>query len=599
MKVLLTGAFGNIGRSAVEELVKQGHAVRCFDLKTRANERAARRYRGQIEVVWGDLRRPEDVAAAVRDQEVVVHLAFIIPKLSATGVESEDRPDWAREINVGGTRNLLQAMKALPRPPRIIFTSSCHVYGRTQDQPPPRTVADPVQPVEHYTRHKIACERMVRDSGLEWAIFRLAATLPLAMKLDPGMFDVPLDNRMEFVHTRDVGLAIANGISSEEIWGKILLIGGGPRCQHTYREIAGQVLEALGVGTLPEEAYGSMPFCVDWLDTAESQRLLNYQRRDLGDYVQEMLALMGYRRHLIRLFRPLVRHWLLGESPYLKEARKARKARADWRGKVAIISGASGGIGAATAQKLAQEGLKVVLVARRKDRLEDLAVRIRKAGGEALVIAADLTEEQDRLRVVEEVRTVYGTADVLINSAGIGWYGFGADMPWTLALQMMRINISAVVHLTLLFLQDVKERNSGHIINVGSIAGSLPSQGVAVYSATKSFMDTFTTSLYRELRGSNVHVSVVKPGPVATEFYDVASSLSAGLRLPAEKYAVKPEAVANRIWTLLRKPVRIAYVPRLLGLVPWVELYLGWLMDLLGPLLLRRQLKPARGSVEV
>jgi len=321
MNVLLTGAFGNVGTSTLEELVKRGHTVRCFDLKTRANERTAQRFRSQIEVVWGDLRCPGDVAAAVRDQDVVVHLAFIIPKMSATGVESEARPDWAREINVGGTQNLLNAMKALPRPPRIIFTSSCHVYGRTHDQLPPRTVSDPLQPTEHYTHHKIECEHQVKASGLEWTIFRLAATLPLTMKLDPGMFDVPLDNRMEFVHTRDVGLAIANGVSSEDVWGKILLIGGGPRCRYYYRDIAKRILDAMGVGMLPEEAFGSTPFAVDWLDTTESQRLLNYQRRDLGDYIQEMVALLGYRRHLIRLFRPIVRYWLLKKSPYLRDSR--------------------------------------------------------------------------------------------------------------------------------------------------------------------------------------------------------------------------------------------------------------------------------------
>jgi UDP-glucose 4-epimerase len=321
MNVLLTGAFGNVGTSTLEELSKQGHTVRCFDLKTRPNEKAARKSKDQMEVMWGDLRCPEDVTTAVRDQEVVVHLAFIIPKLSATGVESEGHPDWAREINVEGTRNLLNAMKALPRPPKIIFASSYHVYGRTQDQPPPRTVSDPVQPVEHYSHHKIECEQMVKASGLEWAILRLAATLPLALRLDPGMFDVPLNNRMEFVHTRDVGLAMANAVSSEGVWGKTLLIGGGPRCQYYYRDITRRILDAMGVGMLPEEAFGSTPFCTDWVDTTESQRLLNYQQRDLGDYIQEMTALLGYRRHLIRLFRPIVRHWLLKKSPYLPHPR--------------------------------------------------------------------------------------------------------------------------------------------------------------------------------------------------------------------------------------------------------------------------------------
>jgi UDP-glucose 4-epimerase len=592
-KVLLTGAFGNVGMSGLEELLTQGHQVRCFDLETKANQKAARRFDGRIEVVWGDLRRPEDVAAAVRDQDVVVHLAFIIPKLSATGVESEARPDWAREINVGGTRNLLDAMEALPRPPKIIFTSSYHLYGRTQDQPPPRMVSDPIQPIEHYTHHKAACEQMVRSSGLEWVIFRLAAALPLSMKLDPGMFDVPLDNRMEFVHTRDVGLAIANAVGSEDVWGQVLLIGGGPCCQYTYREIAQRVLDGLGIGMLPEEAFGSTPFPTDWLDTAESQRLLDYQRRDLGDYVQDMAALLGYRRQVIRVFRPLARRWLLRRSPYFRDSR-SRRVKREWQGKVAVVTGASGGIGAATAKRLAREGLSVVLVARRADPLEDLAAQIRESGGEVLVLAADLTAERERLRVVEQVRSIYGAVDVLVNGAGVGWYGFGTDMPWSLAWQMLQTNIAAVVRLTLLFLADMKARGSGHIVNVGSIVGSLPSQGVALYGATKSFIDAFTTALHRELRGTGVNVSVVRPGAVATEFFRKASTQVSALRMPAERLAVKPKAVADRIWALLRRPVRVAHVPRLLGFVPWVELCFGWLIDRLGPRLLRRQSRLAR-----
>jgi nucleoside-diphosphate-sugar epimerase len=316
MKVLLTGAFGNVGRSTLEELIRQGHTVRCFDVKTRANEKAAHKFRGRAEVLWGDLRRPEDVAAAVRDQDVVIHLAFIIPKLSATGFECEDHPDWAWEINVGGTRNLIEAMEALPRPPRLLFASSYHIYGRTHDQPPPRTVSDPVEPIEHYAHHKVECEQMIRSSGLAWAIFRLAATLPIAMKLDAGMFDIPLYNRMEYVHTRDVGLAFANAVSSPEVWGKTLLIGGGPRCQYRYGEIAQQVLDGLGVGMLPEEAFTTTPFATDWIDTAESQRLLRYQRHTLDDYVQDMKTLLGYKRHLIHACRPLVRYVLLKQSPY-------------------------------------------------------------------------------------------------------------------------------------------------------------------------------------------------------------------------------------------------------------------------------------------
>jgi nucleoside-diphosphate-sugar epimerase len=305
-----------VGTSALDELRKTGHQVRCFDLKTQVNEKIARRYKDDIEVIWGDLRRAEDVAAAVQDQDIVIHLAFVIPKMSHTGVESESHPDWAREINVGGTRTLIEAIQAMPRPARLIFSSSVHVFGPPQESRPPRTASDPVHPTEHYSRHKIECEQMIRASGLEWSILRFAAALPISIRLDPGMFDVPLENRMEYVHTRDVGAALAHAVESEEIWGKLLLIGGGPRCQYRFREIVGMILTEMGVGMLPERAFGLKPFATDWMDTSESQQLLNYQRRDLRDYVKEMKQKLGFRLALIWMFRPLVRAWLLRKSPY-------------------------------------------------------------------------------------------------------------------------------------------------------------------------------------------------------------------------------------------------------------------------------------------
>jgi hypothetical protein len=172
---------------------------------------------------------------------------------------------------------------------------------------------------------------MIKLSGLQWSIFRLAATLPLAIQLDPGMFDVPLWNRMEFVHTRDVGVAIANGVTGAEIWGKTLLIGGGPRCQYTYREIVQGILEALGVGMLPGRAFASTPFPTDWVDSTESQALLRYQRRDLQDYIAEMVELAGFKRRLIQCFRPLIRCWLLMKSPHYRRATFAWPKRAPAR----------------------------------------------------------------------------------------------------------------------------------------------------------------------------------------------------------------------------------------------------------------------------
>ena len=186
----------------------------------------------------------------------------------------------------------------------------------------------------------------------------------------------------------------------------------------------------------------------------------------------------------------------------------------EWKDKLAIVTGASSGIGAATARRLAREGMQVILVARRLDRLEALAAEIRQAGGQAHAMVADLTQEAERTRVFKEVEERFGNIDVLVNNAGLGWYGYGDEMSWKTAWEMLQVNVEAVVQLSLSFLTPMRWRNAGHIINVGSISGSLPSQGIALYGATKSFLDNFTTALYRELAGTRVHVSVVRAGPV-------------------------------------------------------------------------------------
>ena len=266
-----------------------------------------------------------------------------------------------------------------------------------------------------------------------------------------------------------------------------------------------------------------------------------------------------------------------------------------WKDKIALITGASSGIGAATARELAGHGLKVVLVARRRERLEAVAAQINRAGGVAEVIPADLTLETDRQRVYDQVTQEHGGMDVLVNNAGLGWYGYFTDMTWQTAREILQVNISATVQFTLLFLQRMRERNTGHIINIGSISGGLPSQGIAIYGATKSFLDNFSTALYRELSGTRLRVSVVRAGPVQTEFCETAAVRQGGMNLPTEHSGVSAEVVAQHIWGLLRWPRRVIYVPAWLAVTPLVENYFGWLIDRLGPLLLNRQ-KKARAA---
>jgi len=255
--------------------------------------------------------------------------------------------------------------------------------------------------------------------------------------------------------------------------------------------------------------------------------------------------------------------------------------------RIALVTGASSGIGAATARTLADHGMHVILTARRMERLLGLKSEIEGNGGQVDVFPADLTREDERQLLFDKVHSLSGNIDLLVNNAGSGWYGYYSEMPWETAREMMALNVSACVHLTNLFLSGMRVCGQGHIINIGSIAGSFPNQGVAIYSATKSFLDAFTSVLYRELRGTRIHVSVVRAGPVITEFCESASLRKGGRHLPTEFMGVTAEKVARRIWDLFKRPRKVIYVPGYLRVTPWVELYFGWLVDRLGPLLLK------------
>src|ERR1051326_7446043 len=284
LKILLTGAFGNIGFSTLQELIKQGHTVQGFDLPTKLNKKRALQVEGKAEIVWGDIRNAEQVQALVRDQDVIVHLAAILPP------DVDEHLELAEAVNVGGTRSLLEAAKQQPQPPKFLFSSSLDVFGFTQDQPPPRKVTDPVVATDAYTTHKLQDEEMITTSGLVWAIYRFADVPPLApRKPHPIMYRIPLDTRFDMLQTTDAGLAIANGLARDEIWGRVWLIGGGPRCQVYYRDYLERMMDAMGIGKLPEAAFGRDPYCTDWLDSEESEQLLHYQRHTFDEIITELI----------------------------------------------------------------------------------------------------------------------------------------------------------------------------------------------------------------------------------------------------------------------------------------------------------------------
>lgn len=310
MRVLITGAFGNIGGATVAELIRQGHQVRAFDLPTPATQRVAARFQGQIDVHWGDIRDAAAVERATADREVIIHLAAVIPPVS------DEQPALAEAVNVGGTRHIIAAAQAQAVPPRVFLASTFDVFGPTMHLPPPRRVTDPVVPTNGYTRHKIDCEGLIKQSGLRWTIGRFC-DVPIARDPHPIMFDIPLDARFEVIHRADLALALVNLLACDEAWRQTLLLGGGARCQIRYRDYLFGLLNAMGIGTLPEAAFTQQPYCTDWLDTEYSQHLLHYQRHSFDDIVREIAAGLTWQRLAVSLLRPIVRRRLLKLSPYL------------------------------------------------------------------------------------------------------------------------------------------------------------------------------------------------------------------------------------------------------------------------------------------
>jgi UDP-glucose 4-epimerase len=323
MKVLLTGGFGNIGHETIKHLLKQGHNVRCLDLDTKAKRQAAKEFKGRVEVVWGDVTSRSDVDAAVKGQDAVVHLANYVDIMWM-----EAHPEEARKVNVGGTVNVIEAVKAgLSQGRKLVYISSIGVWGSTRRPLPGLKASDPVSPLTLYGRQKVECEETVKNSGLDWCILRLAVAPPMKgdrIETAAVLFEAPLDAHWDFVDPRDVGLAVANSVTSSEVWQKTLLIGGGSRNQMLYRDFIKTFFGFLG--PIPEEAFAppDSPMWAEWVDSSESQHLLNYQNHTLQEFVEEMLATMapGWRRRLIPLAAPSVRRQLLKQSRYYKAAKQ-------------------------------------------------------------------------------------------------------------------------------------------------------------------------------------------------------------------------------------------------------------------------------------
>jgi short-subunit dehydrogenase len=186
---------------------------------------------------------------------------------------------------------------------------------------------------------------------------------------------------------------------------------------------------------------------------------------------------------------------------------------------VTLITGASAGLGAEFARQCAARGEAVVLVARRRDRLDALAAEL---GGEA--IAADLAEPGAPERLIAEVRSRGLSVDTLINNAGFGLAGRFAELPLDRQREMIGLNVRALTELCHLVLPDMRARRTGAILNLASTAAFQAGPNMAVYYASKAYVLSFSEALHQELKAKGIRVTALCPGPTATEFFAVAGA---------------------------------------------------------------------------
>lgn len=322
-KILVTGAFGNVGCSTVQAVLDAGYGVMAFDRDTRGNRLLARKLLTShrpgaspaVEVFWGDIRDSEAVQTAAGSCVAVIHLAAVIPPLA------DRHPDLAASVNVGGTRTVIAVCESLGLP--IIHASSIALYGDRLANPH-ICVDDPVQPApgDLYGFQKAEAESLVRKASCPWTILRLSYVVSRRkLAIDPLMFRMPLSTSIEVVHTEDAGRAFAHVLGVEACRGKTYNIGGGERCRTSYRDYLLSMFRLFGFRrrlVLPPKAFASQGYHCGWLDSELAEQALCFQRKTLADYYVEV-AEEARRLALLVSFVPgLAFRLLMRRSPYLK-----------------------------------------------------------------------------------------------------------------------------------------------------------------------------------------------------------------------------------------------------------------------------------------
>ncbi|WGQ09951.1 NAD(P)-dependent oxidoreductase [Pedobacter gandavensis] len=316
-RILLTGASGTVGFEVLKQLVLQAdkYEITAIDQKTKNAVKLLSPYEKQVNVVYGDLTNAEEVAEVCVEKDFLIHLAAIIPPLA------DEQPGLAYDVNVNGTRYLIQALKQYSPDAFMMYSSSISVYGDRLNTPWIKT-SDPLSPSleDHYAVTKIESEQHIRNSGLDFCIFRLAAIMGTGNHKPSGiMFHMPLATSMEILTPEDTARAFVNGLAKRsELSGKTFNLGGGALCRISYQDFLTRSFEAFGLGALdfPSNAFAEKNFhCGYYADGDELEELLHFRRDTLEHYFTKLKqSVSPLKKTMASVFRGSIKRHLLKKS---------------------------------------------------------------------------------------------------------------------------------------------------------------------------------------------------------------------------------------------------------------------------------------------
>ena len=327
MKILITGAFGNVGKAVIKEAYKRSHEIIVFEVDNKKTRKDAWNYRNRIKkVIFGDIRNFEDIKKAVQECDAVIHLAAIIPPLSKT------QRELTMDVNYGGTINLIKAIKETKQKLPFIFISSASVMGPTQLQDKLVTRNDPLVITGNYEESKIKCEEFLKENADNYLIFRLAGVLPTfsilsfmnALPLIEEIFDMHQDMRLEMIMAADVATALVTGAeklnSGSTPKNQAYILGGGKKngWQLRGREFLSRLFGSLSL-PVPDQKYFTQDintYHFDWFDTKEPQQEFSFQNNSIEDYFKHIKKTFRIIKLPIILFRKIIMKKLVKMSPH-------------------------------------------------------------------------------------------------------------------------------------------------------------------------------------------------------------------------------------------------------------------------------------------